>query len=141
MRKVLVKILNKRLSDIFVKHNILRGNQFAGLPFQSTFEPICIINELIEDAKENKKDIFILFQDLSKAYDRVNIFMLQKAMRQLKIPETFINLITNLFTNRKNHIFTTVGTTSPYELLTRIDQGEIISPLLWCIYYCTILSW
>src|SRR5581483_4072863 len=139
VRKLFVKILNNRLSKIFVKNNVLKGNQFAGLPNQSTYEPLRILNEILDDAKEHNKSIFVLFQDLSKAYDRVNIFMLKHAMTRLKIPIGFINIITNLFTNRRNNIFTAVGTTDTYDVLTGIDQGEVISPLLWTIYYDPLL--
>ena len=76
---------------------------------------------------------------MSKAYDRVNIFMLQKAMARLKIPSPFITFITNLFTNCTNQIFTYHGTTNPYNVLVGIDQGEVICPLLWCIYYDPLL--
>src|SRR6266498_1931297 len=55
--KAFVSILNKRLANIFVKNNVLKGNQFAGLPGKSTFEPIRIMNEIIQDAKEEKKDL------------------------------------------------------------------------------------
>ncbi len=67
---------------------------------------------------------------MSKAYDRVNIFMLQKAMLRLKIPFLFITFITNLFTNRTNQIFTYHGITDPYNVLVEIDQEEVICPLL-----------
>src|ERR1700722_5354095 len=139
IRKAMVRILNNRVSKIFVQHHILKGNQFAGLPGTSTFEPLRILNEIIEDAKEKRKDIWILFQDMSKAYDRVNLFMLQKAMTRLKLLVAFNNLICNLFTNRTNRVFTLVGTTDPYDVLIGIDQGEVISPLLWCIYYDPLL--
>src|SRR5436190_17588779 len=76
---------------------------------------------------------------MSKCYDRVNIYMLEKAMLRLKLPQNFIEIIKNLFTNRKNRIFTAVGMTDPYDVLIGIDQGEIISPLLWCIYYDPLL--
>ena len=138
-RKAMVRILNTRLAKIFVEHRILKGNQFAGLPGSSTFEPLRILNEIIEDAKEKHTEIWTLFQDMSKAYDHVNIFMLKKAMQRLKIPSSFNNLIINLFTQRKNRVFTAVGTTSPYDVLIGIDQGEVISPLLWCIYYDMLL--
>jgi Reverse transcriptase (RNA-dependent DNA polymerase). len=59
--------------------------------------------------------------------------------KRLKIPESFIKLISNLFLGRKNSVFTAVGNTSPYDVLVGIDQGEIISPLLWCIYYDPLL--
>ncbi|CAB4423746.1 unnamed protein product [Rhizophagus irregularis] len=102
MRKLLVSILNRRCSKIFKGNNVLRGNQFAGLEGNSTFEPVRIIKEIIQDAIENKKELWILALDMAKAYDRVNIHMLKKAMNR----------------NR---------------------PGEIISPLLWCIYYDPLL--
>src|SRR5687768_11536072 len=66
--------------------------------------------------------------------------MLEKAMQRLRLPQTFINFIKNIFTNRKNSIFTEVGMTTPYDVLIGIDQGEVISPLLWCIYYDPLLK-
>ena len=73
----MIRLLNNRLADTFVKNSILKGNQFAGLPGGSTFEPLRILQSIMEDAKEQKQEIWVLFQDLSKAYDRVNIFMLK----------------------------------------------------------------
>jgi len=67
--------------------------------------------------------------------------MLQKAMLHLKIPSPFITFITNLFTNHTNQIFTYHGITDPYNVLVGIDQGEVIYPLLWCIYYNLLLCY
>ncbi|GET61907.1 RNA-directed DNA polymerase from mobile element jockey-like [Rhizophagus irregularis DAOM 181602=DAOM 197198] len=139
-RKLMVSIMNARLSTILQKNKILKGLQFAGLPFSSTFEPLRIINEIIQDANENDKELWILSLDMSKAYDRVNIFMLEKAMQRLKIPSSFINLTKELFLGRKNSVFTAGGLSNPYDVMVGIDQGEIISPLLWCIYYDPLLT-
>ena len=65
--------------------------------------------------------------------------MLSHAIARLKLPSTFISLITNIFTERKNRVFTAVGTTDPYEVLVGIDQGEVMSPLIWCMYYDPLL--
>jgi hypothetical protein len=95
------------------------------LPGNSTFGPLRIINEIIQDVNENDKDLWILSLDMSKAYDRVNIFMLEKAMERLKLPLSFINIIKSLFLNRTNRVFTAKGLTDPYNMLVGIDQGEI----------------
>jgi len=76
---------------------------------------------------------------MSKAFDRVNIYMLEKALLRLKTPSAFVTLIKNLFTDRMNRIITAHGLTDEYEVLTGIDQGEVISPILWCIYYDPLL--
>ncbi|CAB4399499.1 unnamed protein product [Rhizophagus irregularis] len=116
-RKLMVSIMNARLSTILQKNKILKGLQFAGLPFSSTFEPLRIINEIIQDANENDKELWILSLDMSKAYDRVNIFMLEKAMQRLKIPSSFINLTKELFLGWKNSVFTAGGLSNPYDVM------------------------
>src|ERR1041385_7064292 len=139
-RKILVKILNARLSKILSAHTILQPCQFAGLPGGSTMSPITVIKHMIDDARLNNKEIWIYLQDLSKCYDRVDTRILRHAMTRLKIPIGFINLTLDLFNNRKNYVLTDVGKTKDYEVLVGIDQGEVISPLLWCIYYDPLLT-
>jgi len=78
LRKAVMKIITNRLSKIMAKHSILRGNNFAGLPGGSTEILIKLMNMIIEDAKEHQKLIWILLQDLSKAYDRVDLVVLDE---------------------------------------------------------------
>src|SRR6266508_2231875 len=141
IHKAVVKLMTNRLIKIFTQNKILRGYNFAALPHSSTFEPLRIIDNILYDVKQHDRKLWLLFQDMSKAYDWVNIFMLQKAMARLKIPAPFITFITNLFTKRTNQIFTYHGTTDPYNVLVGIDQGEVICPLLWCIYYDPLLCY
>ena len=102
--------------------------------------PINVAKQLIDDARINNKEIWLYLQDLSKCYDRVDTRILRHAMTRLKIPLNFIDLVIDLFTNRRNYVLTDVGKTPDYEVLVGIDQGEVISPLLWCIYYDPLLT-
>jgi len=56
-------------------------------------------------------------------------------MDHLKISSTFTDLILSFFTYRTNAIITSTSVTAPYDIKVGIDQGEVISPLLWTIYY------
>ncbi|GET00060.1 ribonuclease H-like domain-containing protein [Rhizophagus clarus] len=49
-------------------------------------------------------------------------------------------LILSLFMNRSNQVFTAYGDTPSYRVRISIDQGEVISPLLWVIYIDPLLS-
>src|SRR5256884_3770569 len=139
-RKLMVKILNHRLSNILVSNKILQDNQFAGLPGGSTLSPIAVVQHLIDDARQYNKELWLYLQDMSKCYDRVDLRILRLAMGRLKIPVNYINLVLNLFQNRRNFVLTDVGVTQDYDVLIGIDQGEVISPLLWCIYYDPLLK-
>jgi hypothetical protein len=68
-RKLMMSILTQRLIKIFTEFNVLKGNQFAGLPGNSTFKLIRILNEIIQDANKNEKELWIVSLDMSKAYD------------------------------------------------------------------------
>ena len=76
-RKCFTKIITNRLSSICKKYNILRGPNFAGLPGESTAEPIQLLNNICEDARENKKELWILFQDIANAYNTVSLEILK----------------------------------------------------------------
>lgn len=130
LRKSFIKIVNQKLSKIIKEYDILKGNQFAGLQGQSTFEPIRIIQEILQDAKEDDNELWILAQDMAKAYDRVNIEMLVLAMKRLRIPKRCIKLIKNLFVNQYTQVVTGYGLTKQYVTKVGIIQGEVISPLL-----------
>src|SRR5271154_2790399 len=82
----------------------------------------------------------MLFQDLSKAYDRVNLNMLELSLKRIKLPQNLVNFILSLFMKRTNRVIGHFGLTDPYQVLIGIDQGEVISPLLWTIYYDPLLK-
>src|SRR3954453_12009730 len=65
--------------------------------------------------------------------------MLYLALNHLKIPLIFTELVLNLFTNHSNQVITANELSSPYKVQIGIDQGEVISPLLWVIYIDSLL--
>ena len=135
-QKLLMKILTNRLSRILATNKEVLGEcNYAALPGYSTNEPIFITNNILEDARSNNKELWMCLQDMSKAYDLVNRKHLIMALKRIKIPDRFIDIIMNSLEGRKNRIITDVGITNEYQMVNGIDQGAIMSPLLWIIYY------
>ncbi|EXX65111.1 hypothetical protein RirG_136410 [Rhizophagus irregularis DAOM 197198w] len=66
--------------------------------------------------------------------------MLKLALQRIKIPEVLICLMINLFMNSKKSVIKEKGITKQYTSIIGIDQGEVISPLLWTIYYDPLLA-
>src|SRR4051812_903625 len=135
----MTKIMTNRLASILSTHNILKGNNYAGLPGGSCHIPIHILESIIHDSNTYHKPLFIFLQDILKAFDSIDINMLELAMLRLRIPQGFIKLVLNLFNNRSNRVITANGLFDLYKVKIGIDQGEVISPLLWIIYIDSLL--
>jgi Reverse transcriptase (RNA-dependent DNA polymerase) len=97
------------------------------------------MNNLLEDARQKNKEVWILFQDMKKAFDSVSLLMMEKALRRIKIPEIAIRFLLNLYNGRKIKVITEYGLTEEFVAGDGLDQGEVVSPLMWRIFYDPLL--
>ena len=104
-RKIVTKVLTKRLARVFIEKEILKGPNYAGLPGNSTEQPVHILNMIMEEAKEKDKEVWILLQDMKKAFDSVPLESLKLALQRVKILRKMIKYILNLFYERQLNIF------------------------------------
>ncbi|GET60810.1 RNA-directed DNA polymerase from mobile element jockey-like [Rhizophagus irregularis DAOM 181602=DAOM 197198] len=140
IRKALVKLFYNRLAPLLASHHVLQGGNFAGLPRSSCRDPIITLEFIIHDSVVVKQPLWILSQDISKAFDSVDLSMLRFALQRLRLPQHAIQFLLSLFMSRSNRVITAHGPTPPYRVRIGIDQGEVISPLLWIIYLDPLLT-
>ena len=120
-RKTVVRIVSKRLDQIFVTHKVLEGPNYAGLSGDSTASPIHIMNNILEDARQKNKEVWVLFQDMKKAFDSVSLEMMEKALRRIKLPELMIRFLLSLYNKRKIRVITEYGLTKEFEAEDGLD--------------------
>jgi hypothetical protein len=89
-RKCTTKLFTNRLSRLLKQNTVLSPLNFCGLKEEETSEPIMIVNDVIEDAKEKGKEIWLVSQDIRKAYDSTSIESLELALKRIALPNTFI---------------------------------------------------
>jgi hypothetical protein len=65
--KLWERIIEHRLRGVI---NVIE-NQFGFMSGRSTMEAIFLIRQLVERCREQKKDMYMIFIDLEKAYDKV----------------------------------------------------------------------
>ena len=123
-------MITRRLSNKLSRYPVLNENNHVALPHTSTELPIATIMHCLEDATVNRKELWLLSQDISKAYDSISIDLLKKALERIKIPNGIVNIIVNTLTGRENAVITNLGKTKRYRVEDGIDQGEPMAPLL-----------
>jgi ribonuclease HI len=140
IRKVIVRIMNNRLSNVFKQHEVLSKHNFAGLKGDCTNNPVQIMNNLIEDSNSNKKELWLALQDMRKAFDSVSLVSLRAALTRLSVPQDCTNFIIDLYENRRMSVITRYGTSDSFTAGDGIDQGESISPLMWRVFYDPLIT-
>src|SRR4029078_13069147 len=96
-RKVVTKVITKILARVMIEREILKGPNYAGLPGNSTEQPVHVLNMIMEEAKKKNKEAWILLQDIKKAFDSVLLKSLEWVLKRVKIPQKTRKYITNLF--------------------------------------------
>ncbi|GET52208.1 RNA-directed DNA polymerase from mobile element jockey-like [Rhizophagus irregularis DAOM 181602=DAOM 197198] len=131
IRKALVKLFYNRLAPLLASHHVLQGGNFAGLPGGSCRDPIITLESIIHDSVVTKQPLWILSQDISKAFDSVDLSMLRFALQRLRLPQNAIQFLLSLFMSRSNRVITAHGPTPPYRVKIGIDQDSycLVSPL------------
>src|SRR6185295_10715227 len=94
----------------------------------------------MEEAQEKNKELWILLQDMKKAFDSVPLESLEWALKRVKIPQRTREYIINLFCKRQLKVITSYGLTEEIIAENEIDQGEVISPLIWRLFYDPLLE-
>ena len=88
------------------------------------------MNNLLEDAKQKDKEVWILFQDIKKAFNSVSLMMMEKALKRIKISDLITKFLLNLYNKRKIKVITEYGLTKEFEAGDSLDQGEVALPLM-----------
>src|ERR1044071_7677618 len=77
---------------------------------------------------------------MKKAFDSVSLIMMEKALKRIKIPDLTTKFLLNLYNKRKIKVITDYGLTKEFEAGDGLDQGEVVSPLMWRIFYDPLLT-
>ena len=127
--KVFERVLEVRLR----KRVKIDEMQFGFSPGKGTTDAIFIIRQVQEKFLAKRKDLWMAFVDLEKAFDRVPREVLWWSLRRLGADEWMVKVIKALYEGATTAVKFQSGESKEFEVQVGVHQGSVLSPLLFTI--------
>ena len=113
--------------------------QFGFKANHSTDLCIYTLKEVI-DYKSQSTSIYVCFMDASKAFDRVNHWLLFKKLIDRGMPLIFVRILMKWYTTQKACVRWGSALSDSFFITNGVRQGGILSPLLFNVYMDALSS-
>jgi hypothetical protein len=107
--------------------------QFGFSAGKGTTEAIFLVRQLQEKYMVKKKELWMAFVDLEKAFDRVPRQVLWWALRQVGVEEGLVKVIQAMYEDATTVVKLKEGESKRFEVKVGVHQGSVLSPLLFII--------
>ena len=125
--KVYERIINERV----IKNVNLSESQAGGRKGTATVDHILLAKELIAAAKRQKKDAYIAFLDVTKAYDKAWLTGIMHVLYKQGLTDNHWTLVRKLNENLTAKIQTKYGMTRTITIKDSIRQGGVLSTTMY----------
>ena len=107
---------------------------FYGLmPGRGTTDAIFIMRQLLEKYEMAGRDLYMVFVDLEKAFDRVSREVIWWSLRRKGVIEREIKAIMKMYTNIETSVKVEYTRSESFDAKVGVHQGSILSPLLFAL--------
>lgn len=135
--KVLSNIILFRIAGTV--EEVLPESQCGFRSQRCTADMIFAIRQLQEKSKEQKMDLFMVFIDLTKAYDTVNRVLLWKLLARYGIPDRLIKIIRSMHEGMKAKLNLDVGVSEEIPINNGLRQGCVKAPVLFNLFFAAVM--
>ena len=111
-------------------------NQFGFKEGHSTDMCICTCTllQFIDYYKSKCTNIYVTFLDASKAFDRLNHWLLFKKLLNRGMPIYIVRILIFLYSNQTMYVQWGSAHSDPFSITNGVRQGGILSPKLFIVY-------
>ena len=128
--KLFMSVIANRLVNFAVDNELLSDSQKSARPSEGRHEHIFILQSLLLDAKRLQKNVCLAWLDLRNAFGSVPHDVVKITLSHLGVPQSLVDLISNVYTGATTVIRTPAGDTSNIPILSGVKQGCPLSPIL-----------
>lgn len=136
--KLFAKALLPRLQAVAAR--ILPESQCGFRSARSTIDMIFSLRQLQEKCVEQQKPLYMVFIDLTKAFDYVSRSGLSLVLRRLGCPEILHSIIMGFHNDMQATVQFSGSRSKEFQINCGVKQGCVLAPTLFGIYFSALLS-
>ena len=134
MARIILNRLTKHVSD-----NILPETRCGFRSGRGITDMIFTARQLREKCREHHRDLYIVFVDLTKAFDSVNRNLLWRLLGKIGCPCNLVNIIRSFHDDMSASVIDSGASSKSLAVTNGIKQGCILAPLLFNIFFSVML--
>ena len=128
--KIFEKLMLSRLQEYLHTSD----NQFSFKAKLASDMCIFTLKNIIEYYVTSSSPVYVCYLDASKAFDRVNYWLLFKKLVKRNVPTIFIRFLMSWYCSQEFVVRWGQTFSSPFSATNGVRQGGILSPLLFNVY-------
>ena len=134
LAKIFGWVINDKMTRWMEERKVLGEEQGGFRKGRSGLENVLVMKEIIEQKKKLGKELYLVFLDIEKAYDRVDRRKLLRLLAHRGVDRQVVQAIDKMY--ESNEVKFTLGEVSTgwLENNTGVRQGCVLSPTLFNIY-------
>ena len=105
-------------------------HQYRFMPGKGTTDAGFTLRMLMEKYSEGQRELYCVFVDLQKAYNRVSREELWYCMRKSGMVEKYVRLVQNMYDGSETLVRCAVGTTESFKVKVGLHQGSALRSFL-----------
>ena len=109
-------------------------NQFGSKKGHSTEMCIYVLKEMIEFYKSCNTSVFVTFLDASKAYDKIDHWLLYDKLLHNDVPVFIVKILVYWYSHQEMFIRWGNSCSNKFYVTNGVKQGGILSPALFNVY-------
>ena len=137
--KIIMRLILNRLNKHIANIGLIPESQCGFVQGKSTADSTFALQQLQEKCRLYNQDLYLLFIDLTKAFDTVFREGLWCILEKAGYPQHFVGIIRFFHDNMKAKVREESEKSPPFGVTSGTKQGCIIAPTLFSIYFSMML--